>query len=333
MSILLLCLSSAFYALNYHSLITQFNAQRESEVRSLRHHIRGLFTGTSDRLIRLGGALASMSNLGEALASKDQDKISTLIADYASLRYELDVRQLDLYTTETDYDLVKSWIRGDEELPDYYLRNAMEKVKEGEKPFTLLYCQPLCLLHAFVPILADGKNVGVISLGQSIADFIIDFHLITGADIALAVPADTNGGGEISGWGMRVPALTDPPKLTALLKHISEIYHNPLELGDGLLIEWKNSHYDVHHVPLDKIIPGQEGFIILISDVSKRLHDIQHALNQAMLATIGGLVAAELILLYLIRVPLRRLGRFALTLPLLAEGAYDQARDRFSAHR
>ncbi|CAA9892631.1 PAS domain S-box/diguanylate cyclase (GGDEF) domain-containing protein [Candidatus Methylobacter favarea] len=333
LSMLLLCLSSAFYALNYHSLIAQFNAQRESEVRSLRHHIRGLFTGTSDRLIRLGGALASMSDLGRALASKDQDKISTFVANYSSLRYELDVRRLDIYTTEAGYDLIRSWLPSDEKLPDDYLRNAMEKVKEGEKPFTLLYCQPLCLLHAFVPILSEGKNVGVISLGQSIADFIIDFHLITGADIALAVPADTSGAGTLSGWGMRVPALTDPPKLTALLKHISEIYHNPLELEDGQLIEWRNSSYDVHHLALDKIIPGQQGFIILISDVSKRLHDIQHALNQAMLATAGGLVAAELMLLYLIRVPLRRLGRFALTLPLLAEGAYDQARDKFSAHR
>ncbi|MDD5578023.1 MAG: EAL domain-containing protein [Methylobacter sp.] len=332
LSILLLCLSSAFYALNHHSLTAQFNAQRQSEARSLRDHIRGLFTGTSDRLIRLGGALAAMSDLGEALRSKDQKKISHSIADYASLRYELDVRRLDLYTTEGDYSLVRSWIPDDEKLPENYLRNAMEKVKEGEKPFTLLYCQPLCLLHAFIPILADGKNMGVISLGQSIADFIIDFHLITGADIALAVPADSNSSGEIPEWGMRVPALTDPPKLTALLRHLSEIYHNPLELDKGQLIQWENSDYDVYHIPLNEIIPGQEGFIILISDVSKRLHDIQHALNQAMLATMGGLVAAELILLYLIRVPLRRLGRFALTLPLLAEGAYDQARDRFSAH-
>jgi len=53
--------------------------------------------------------------------------------------------------------------------------------------------------------------VGVVVLGQSIADFIIDFNLITGADIALAVPADSNEDGELFHWHSKVAALTDAP--------------------------------------------------------------------------------------------------------------------------
>ena len=332
LSLLLLSLSSVFYTLNYHDLTTQFRSQRQSEVVSLCHHIKGLFTGTSDRLIRLGGALASMADLGDALRLRNPDKISAAVTDYASLRYELDLRRIELYTT--DAHLVGSWVQsGEEQLPEEYVRQALKTVKDEEKPLTLLYCHPLCLLYAFVPILSSGENVGVVALGQSIADFIIDFHLITGADIALAVPTDLNEGGDLPHWRAKVAALTDASRFTRLLQHLSELYSNPSELDQGHLVEWNSAHFDVNRVSLDEIIPGQPGFIVLISDVSQRLDDIEKALHEGMLATVGSLIAAELILLYLVRVPLRRLGQLAQTLPLLAEGAYDQARNRFSTFR
>lgn len=332
LSLLLLSLSTVFYSLNYHTLTKQFHSQRQSEVVSLRHHIKGLFTGTSDRLIRLGGALASLADLGDALRLRNPDKISAAVTGYASLRYELDLRRIELYTT--DAKMVGSWVQsGEERLPEAYVRQALKTVKDEERPITLLYCHPLCLLYAFVPILSSGENVGVVALGQSIADFIIDFHLITGADIALAVPADLNEDGDLSHWRSKVAALTDAPRFTKLLQHLSELYSNPSELDQSHLIEWNSAHYDVNRVSLNEIIPGQTGFIILISDVSQRLNTIERALHEGMLATFGSLVAAELILICLIRVPLRRLGQLAQSLPLLAEGAYDQARNRFSTRR
>ena len=332
LSLLLLSLSAVFYTLNYHTLTTQFSTQRQSEEVSLHHHIRGLFSGTSDRLIRLGGALASLADLGNALSLSDPNKISAAVADYASLRYELDVRRIELYTT--DAHIVGSWVQyGEGKLPEEYVRSAIKAVKEKEKPITLLYCHPHCLLYAFVPILSSGENVGVVALGQSIADFIIDFNLITGANIALAIPTDSNNDADLPNWHAKVVALTDATRFTKLLQRLSELYSNPSELDQGHLIEWNSAHYDVNRVSLDEVIPGQPGFIILISDVSQRLHNIEKALHEGMLTTLGSLVAAELILLYLIRVPLRRLERLSKTLPLLAEGAYSQARHRFSSYR
>ncbi|MGR9114191.1 MAG: EAL domain-containing protein [Gammaproteobacteria bacterium] len=332
LSLLLVCICSAFYALNYHALMSQFQDRQNAEINSLRHHIQGLFIGTSDRLMRLGGGLATMADLGGALKSGSPDRIASIVNGYASLGYELDLRRIDLYSTETE--LVGRWTQfGANELPAQVYRRAIEQVQKEERPAALLHCQPLCLLYAFVPILASGENVGVIALGQSIADFIIDFKLVTGAEIALAVPADFTGGTELSNWSSRIPAVTNADKLMPLLHHLSERYPDPRALDVGRLIEWNTAHYDVHRIQLDKIMPGQTGFILLISDVSQRLLDIDKAMQQGLLAAIGSLVAAELILLYLIRTPLRRLGRLALTLPLLAEGAYDQAREYFSSHR
>jgi len=335
LSLLLLCICSTFYILNYHALRMQYKDRQQAEINSLQHHIKGLFIGTSDRLMRLGGALAAMPELGKALKIKNAQKIATIISDYANFGYDLDLRQIDIYTM--DASVVGHWAQfGTEGLPPEFYRNAIEKVQKNEKPISLLYCQPLCLIYAFVPILTDGENIGVIVLGQSIADFIIDFKLVTGVDIALVVPVDSNtpiNEKTFSGWKARIPALTDTVKLMPLLEHLSKHYPDPVTLDQGQLVDWKTTHYDVYRIQINQIIPGETGFILLFSDVSQRLQDIKDALNQGLLITITGLIVAELILLYLIHLPLKRLGRLTLSLPLLAEGAYDQARTHFSSRR
>src|SRR5918999_558586 len=96
MSSLLLTLSTAFYGLNHHELMRQFHADRETEIQSFRRQITGLFRGTSDWLIRLGGAILAMGDLGEALRRPSPDKLAAVTAGarYASLGYELDVQRL-----------------------------------------------------------------------------------------------------------------------------------------------------------------------------------------------------------------------------------------------
>ena len=82
--------------------------------------------------------------------------------------------------------------------------------------------------------------------------------------------------------------------------------------------------------PLAEFIPAEPGFILFVSDVSARLAEIQRATRQALFATVGGLAAGELLLLYLVRVLSGRLRRFAQTLPLLAQGEHRAARGRLA---
>lgn len=329
LSLLLLCLSAAFYALNYHALMRQYESWQQAEVYSLRHHIKGVFSGSSDRLMRLGGALATMTNLGEALKNGREDKISSIVSAYANSGYELDLRRIEIFTS--DAQLVGGWGQfGAAKLsPDVY-RQAIQKVHQQEKPLTLLHCQPLCLLYAFVPVLASGESIGVIALGKSIADLIIDFKVVTGTEIALIIPVDSGEDVALLNWRSRVPALTNTETLRPLLKYVSERNSDPFVFENGRLIGWDAKHYDVNSQQLNDIIPGQSGFILLLTDVSQRLHQIEKTLFQGLVTTLGSLIIAELILLYLIRTPLHRLGRLTSALPLLAEGVFDQARKFFN---
>ena len=332
MSTLLLALSTAFYGLSHHELMRQFHADRETEIQSFRRQITGLFRGTSDRLIRLGGAILAMGDLGEALRSPSPDKLAAVTAGahYASLGYELDVQRLAFFTIDGQQRW--QWTQTETPaVPEMRLREAIAQVRREERPVTLLACQPHCLLHAFVPILAEGENVGVMELGQSIAGLVIEFRHLTGADIGLVVPASVNGGTALPRWGSVVPALTEAAKLTAILEELSARYPDPTALDSGQPIQWGAASYEVHRFAVPEFMPAEAGFILFISDVSARLNEIKTAVRRGLLATISAMGAAELLLLYLVRVPVRRLRWLAQVLPLLAEGSHDLARKHLAA--
>ncbi|MGH8585680.1 MAG: EAL domain-containing protein [Gammaproteobacteria bacterium] len=334
---LLLFLSAAFYTLSQYHLTEQFRAQRAAEVASYRKQIGGLFRGTSDRLVRLAGAIPSMGDLGDAIKSGNRERLAAVTsaaARYASLGYELEVQRIELFLAgEKGEERVWRWTQTEaEDLPEPRLRRALAEVRREEAPVTLLACQPLCLLNAFVPVLAGDENVAVLAVSQSIADLVIEFRALTGADLAIVVPAGRTGA-HLPAWGAVVPALTESSRIRPLLEDLSGDVPDPAALNDGRPVEWRGASYEVHRVPLAEFIPAETGFVVLIADVSARLAAIRAAARQGFVATAAALGVAELILLYLVTLPVRRLRRLARTLPLLAKGAYHQARVDLSASK
>lgn len=329
LSSILIALSGTFYGLSYHNLLRQFHAQRAGEVQTFRQQISALVRGSSDRLIRLGGALISLGVVDNVLNSGAQDRpfASTTEEQYQSLGYELDVQRIGLLNAQNHE--VWHWATGDSrELTPLQLRAAINRVRREEMPVTVLSCRPNCLLHALMPVLVHGEEVWLIELAQSIADLVIEFRVLTGTDIGILVPDNGDGGTKLWAWNNVLSALTDSPRLTPFLKHLAEIHPQPGDLANGRLIEWQGNCFDVTAFPLSDFLPSEAGHIFLITDVSRRLTEIRSAARQGLYATMASLAAAELILFYLIRVPLRRLGWFAHTLPLLARGAYTEARER-----
>ncbi|MGH8559480.1 MAG: EAL domain-containing protein [Methylococcales bacterium] len=334
-SLLLLGLSSVFYALNHHYLVSQYQSQRQTEVAYLRRQINGLLTRATDRLIRLSGGLASMTNLGEAVRDRNLRQATDSIPTnyYANFGYELDIRRIELYTF--DSDLIWRWAQPDDgTVPNDLIKHTIEQVRNEERPVSLLVCRPDCLLYAFVPILAQGKNVGVMAIGQSIADFIIEFHAVTNTDLALIMPLRSGvERGVLRQWSARIAGFTSADTIIPLLRDLARRFNGLANLNQGQRVDWNGSNYDIHHIPLSEFIRDLEGSILLISDVSDRLNRIDEATQQVIIITTLSLAVAELGLACLIGVPIRRLERFAHRLPLLAAGAYREARKCFSVRQ
>ncbi len=334
MSCLLAALSAAFYWVSNSHLMSQYHAQREAEVQSFRRQMSGLFAGISDRLVRLGGTIVSMENVIETFKRGNPGKnlLAATATRFAGLGYEMDVQRIEFYTPGGER--LWRWTPADApDLPEARLRAALAQVHAEERPATFLWCEPLCTLHAFVPVLAEGQDIGIMALGQSIADLVIEFRDLTGTDIAIVVPAAGDGGAFLRRWASAVPALTNVPRLSPFLEKLSTQYPDPTGLDGGRLLQLRGASFEVQRFPLAEFIPSEPGFILFISDVSARLAEIERATRQALFATAGALAVGELLLLYLVRVLSGRLRWFAQTLPLLAQGEHRTARGRLAEHQ
>lgn len=334
LSIILVALSMTYYAVSYRYLVRQFDRSRDAELHGFHMQLAGLFSGTSDRLIRLGNALVSLGIVGDigqningtaGTAATSIDLITKGL--YESLGYELDLQEMQLLGTG-DEKLWRWTQHALLELPTSRLHEVTNQVYRTEQPVTLLSCQPHCILHAFMPVLSPNGKVWVLGLGQSIADLAIEFRALTGTDIGIVVPDGGLDGPAIPEWKNRTPVLTDAVRITPLLQYLSTVYPDAEALDQHQIIRWRGAVYDVRRFSLAEFVASEGGFVLFVSDVTQQLAEIQHATYQNLYIAAAGLAASEFILFYLVRVPSRRLRRMARTLPLLAYGAYGEVRAR-----
>ncbi len=330
LSLLLTGLSASFAVLNHLHLKSQFRTQQAITFHTLQSQFGELIERSADRLQHLGVVLAALGDLEQFLTTRNVLAFTQKQQHrYASLRYELDVERVELFTLEGK-SLWKWTPTTFSTLPEALERAALKQVREAEHPVSILACQPICNLHVFVPILKDGRNLAIVELGQGIADLIIGFQAITGTDLAILVPARPNDKTDLSRWQLRIAALSNAHELRPLLTRLADQEPTLSALNDGDWLAWQGKNYSLHVLPLRDIVKGGSGNILFVADVSRAVAEVQRGTHEGLLIIGFALAIAELFLLALVRAPLRHLQRLAETLPLLAQGRYREARQRLA---
>jgi diguanylate cyclase (GGDEF)-like protein/PAS domain S-box-containing protein len=326
LSLLLLTLSTAFGTLNYWYLKVQSQSQHAAAQAALQAEFKGLIDHSVNRLQRLGVVLAS---LGKLTGRIDQDGETTnsdvLKQQFASVRYELDVDHVMVFDPEGN--IKWEWSPdASEQASSEQLIDTLNRVRETEQPSVVLSCDPHCSLNVFMPLLAEGRSVGFISLSQRIADLVLEFSTATSADVAILVPPVTDSTDKIlPRWSLQTAALTHGQMLKPVIEHLSERYATPIDIPSDLWLSWKGKDYSLHGLPLNRIMAGASGYILFISDVSAITTALQQYKQDGLLLMGGALIFAELFLFLLLRHPLLRLKHLADTLPLVAQGGYHEA--------
>jgi len=266
-SILLIGLSSAFYILNHYYLISQFRSQRQTEVQYLKRQVGVLLHRSTERLVRLSGALASIFETDETRNhySPETTEFNPANANYAKLGFELDIHEIGFFTA--DSDLIWSWSQSENFgsiATENWLHHKIREVAQEEKPTSLLVCTPNCLLYAFVPILDYGHKRGVMTISQSIADFIIEFNAVTNTDFVLTMPVQPDIQQDIlHQWSTRIAGITNADRVTPLLQNLTERFHSPQVFENGPIVKWNTNSYDIHYIPLASFLDEKEGAIFL----------------------------------------------------------------------
>ncbi len=327
LSVLVLGIAMAFAVLNYFYLEYQFQDHRRLDKELLGRQIGDLLTRSSNRLEQIGSVLAAIGHFSEALHQRDLAILRPAAEVYSEFQYDLDIEGIELFTP--DGRSFWQWKRvAGSKTPKASEQAIIHQVSAREEPATLLLCNPQCTLNTYMPILANGQLAGLFSLSQGISQLVIEFRLLTGADIGILIPADENPGtndGFVQDWKLQVTALTNAASLTPFLQHLARRNKSPALVSEQEVQPWNNRYYLVHTLALDKLIEGS-GYVLILTDVTNQVGHIDRATRSGVLLAAASLIMAELLLLLLIRFPLRQLRNLADTLPLLARGAHRKAR-------
>lgn len=328
LSLLLLVLSAAFGALNYWYLRVQSYSQQAATQAAWQAEFKGSIEHSVNRLQRLGMVLASLGRLSERLHETGETTDSAALKQqFASVRYELDVEHIQVFDREgrNRWD----WYPGTgrpKSTPQ--MVNTLKRVRDTEMPAAALSCEPQCSLTVFMPLLAEGKSVGFISLSQRITDLVLEFSTATGVDIAILVPAMDMTEKILSRWQLQTAALTHAQTQKPLIEHLSELYAAPTAIPSDLWLRWRGKDYSLHSLPLNAIMEGAAGYILFISDVSAATLALEQSKQDSLMLLAISLIFAEMFLFLLLRHPLSRLKHLAATLPLVAQGNYHEAYER-----
>ncbi|MEN8180653.1 MAG: EAL domain-containing protein [Pseudomonadota bacterium] len=213
------------------------------------------------------------------------------------------------------------------------LIHMVQQVNLAEQPEFLLKCIDQCKQYVAIPVLNKGQKNGVLLLSRLIADAIISFKDITGADIAV-ISEEINKHKQrtearlLNDWEQYIVALTNPETNMQLLQDISERYRFEQFQRSGSEIEHHGKHLMIQSLQMSNEEIGRNMHFILINDITESVQHINQATKKNISFGLVGFLLSETLLLILLWRPLNRLLLLSRSLPLLAHNAYSEVRKK-----
>lgn len=244
-------------------------------------------------------------------------QLTDLIEQYwSSLQIIWDLKNITYYHSGTKK--ISHWGEQKTDLNKLY-----QIVLQTERPQHLIVCLNQCILYVAVPILMQGQLTGVISIGKSIAETLINFEKITQADIGL--------------WSNeKIPAITNEKNNRPLLQHLFSQYKfyqkasRERAVSDTNIqmtqITFRKQHYFISFSPVN--LDNKARFII-INNIEHRYQNLQAERINIIFTGLISLFISLILLLYLLGKALIRIKHFSTALPFLSKTVpdrYQQAR-------
>ena len=218
----MLSVNGALSWLHHHDLTTRFEVQRTATRERL---VAQAFAQRADfglRLQALAGMLASDSvgvglfetPSGNALLRQHFDSY------WSVLQLDLGLDSLQVYAKNGSP--VATWRTDALATVE---QDAQVRVVIGEeRAMHWTRCEHVCTQFAAAPILSAGKVAGAVMLGSSLADVVVSFHRLTGADLGVLVPAgNSTGENLLPAIGLQAIGLSSAERNLPLLRHLSAL--------------------------------------------------------------------------------------------------------------
>ena len=333
-SIILIIINISFSTISYLNLIKQHNNQNKLAFRRYSREIEALVEQSLKHMLQIASMLPVLTYAKNRGDNLDLETLTRLRErHWPALLLNMGIDTVRFYNH--DNRLIIDWGNNGlkKDIPPFISKWIME-INRLEQPMTLIDCTKDCIQYAATPMLSSGQNAGVVLVGSSLADIVLNFKQVSGIDMGIAIFEEgrnhiTKGDERmlIDSWGARVIALTDINHNMPILKKLAHDYPE-VHVFKGVRTTVSDRTFEVKLVPFNNFHVNFKGngYLILIADVSKSISEINSALKQTILICITGLLVSVGLLLLVLWRPLSRLRRTAFHLPLLAENRFKEAR-------
>lgn len=324
LSLVLVLVNASLAYLAYRQSAFQFELHRSEVHQKQSDQLRGMLRGQADEMSRLA-TLVPLMGPDPPLDDLGFQLELALSTNGAMLTLEWDIQSVQWIDPQGVRDLF--WPEQEDRLFPPALEWRIAAAPEERA--TIVSCRPECRQYLATPLLWDGSFAGTLILSRSLADSLLAFHELTGAEVAIVPsqfrdappdPAGTGGGGQ---GAQGYLAITHPERTKPILAGVGGELAPHAGANESILVQQGAAWYDLFR--LNALAPGIDAY--LINNVTKQRETIQEAIGYSAAIGLIGLILSEGLLLYMLKVPLTRLRRIAGALPLLAENRYRELRE------
>ncbi|WP_295387809.1 EAL domain-containing protein [uncultured Thiodictyon sp.] len=318
LSLVLLMVNGTLAYMAYRQSSAQFDLQQLGVRENQDRQLRGLLGRNYEEMTRLVSVVPLLGpDPAASPAAEFGERLRRgLESDGALLGLEWDVRSVYWINPAGQPALV--W-PADAQVPGVEL--LAELTSKDDSVTQVLACEPECLQFLAAPVLWQGHSAGTLVLGRSLADALLAFNALTGAEVAVFNTSGAPADAVLPHFSaMTHPSRTAPiigalaPELAGRVGHAGR--------GQRVLGELGGQWFEVFLV--DGLAPGVAALVV--NEVTEQRQAIRAATRISILLGLGGLILSGSLLFWLAQSSVGRLSRIAVALPLLADNRYTELR-------
>jgi len=330
-SLLLIGITATISGFNYINLQSLYKAQRENVFQQNKLQIEGLLARSARNLQSMASLITNMDGVQSALQTGDMHALDEAISKHwVSVQMDSGIDSLRFY--DLSNKPVYSRNVNDSAMGDATF--WVSHVNASEQPLTVISCLDVCLQMSAIPILLQGRHTGVLLLARSVADIVLDFKNIAGSDVGVMIKSagdSVESQRYIKEWGSRIIALTNWPESADTIHFAAASNMLPGQGSESINFKYKGGDYEIKSFRLGD--DASDASFIIIDDVTTEIAIINKDNARNVMASLTGLIVAEILLLALLWRPMSRLRVTALALPLLSERNYETAKNAVQMSR
>ena len=324
-SVVLAIFNASLAFLVYHKTTGQFEAEQAERRLAQGRSFDAMMTNGFEAMSNFASFIPLLSAPGYPVGSPlTAARIEAVLAEHgALLAVEWGVEAVHFFDID---DLVQPSVTWPGGYAVGGIEHFLDAAKRDDSLKGRLVCVESCTQVIALPLLQDGDTAGLLVVRRSVADSLREFHMLTGADLAMSGlgEAGDSDARALAPWQQRVAAITHQQSVLPILRELAARH----ELADVETAPRRVYHaaewYEVFVMPQSPVYAGLN--VLVVNRVTAQVHAIRDATADSLLLGLAGLLFSELMLLGLMWAPMQRIQDVVFALPLLVERAYARLR-------